>query len=984
MPVRVTTDELRRRAEQIDAELANLHRMGRDAVGPIATRAQAAVVRAVRTGGDPVEEVRRSLAPLEDLVRRALVAAHLQGRLRSVRAVEQWRARREAIGMGAARDQYEGAVQFLKRRLELSGEQLAALEQTYSPQALRVVSGATDVAEQQVGAAVLESVRRGETVRDGARRVERAFADAGVAPSNPYRYEAIFRTQVNAAYTSGRLQANADPAIDAILWGYAYFTVGDDRVRPRHVAMDGMRLPKGDARWSTLMPPNGYGCRCQVVEVFTDEDAATTVEPPDELEVDGKVVQPVPDEGFDFNPADVYRDALPPPKLDARELVAPSDLPVPDGPVELKSADDVVAKLPGWRVVETPRPGGKRVDRQVVAPGGRKFRSFKEAERWVNERIGPVEIADADDLLARFPAWRVERRTRPNGRTDAIFHAPDGTKLRSVREVERWINEQRRLAIRLPEIPPGITPTAGGRARPPAATPPPKPSTGGFPESLDDVTKTQDLGGSTGAELVEDAAGNKFVLKRGRSAEQVREEFAAEEAYRALGVRVPESRLYETASGPAKLSRWLDGRELGKLKGAEREAAVRKLREDFAADAVLGNWDVVGMAEDNVLVDAAGQVWRIDVGGSLRFRAQGAAKSGAQWNAYPDELFSLTDAQVNASAARVFGGITHRERMASAKRVLQRGESAAEALDRANVPSAVFRARVEEVRNLDEVADAMFADRWLDGYVRGVNRHQLGLRQAGVVGRMPKRLDRKGGGVELYDEEGRRWDALRNAAGLERKRTVVDELADYVDANGGSYRSFEIWAERQSGSSWAKNPTAHKWVIARGREVPVDRYYWHHGADEARAAFQEIAKKAGGEDVLYQTVRATHAYQIEFLRAVEFPNNDRRRGLVKLIRTEAESVMRDVKPGETFVVGDVVKRGVAESFSIYRQVKVRGAVKTTQSVPHHRVFANYFHARGRTGSGRFDDAGSRTLFLTDNENEFIAFTDGIEAKRAKR
>lgn len=43
-----------------------------------------------------------------------------------------------------------------------------------------------------------------------------------------------------------------------------YQTAGDDRVRPSHVALDGIVKPMDDTFWNTNYPPNGWNCRCDV------------------------------------------------------------------------------------------------------------------------------------------------------------------------------------------------------------------------------------------------------------------------------------------------------------------------------------------------------------------------------------------------------------------------------------------------------------------------------------------------------------------------------------------------------------------------------------------------------------------------------------------------------------------------------------------------------------------------------------------------
>lgn len=46
-----------------------------------------------------------------------------------------------------------------------------------------------------------------------------------------------------------------------------YRTAQDSRVRPDHAVLDGITLPADDPFWSKYYPPNGWGCRCQAVQV---------------------------------------------------------------------------------------------------------------------------------------------------------------------------------------------------------------------------------------------------------------------------------------------------------------------------------------------------------------------------------------------------------------------------------------------------------------------------------------------------------------------------------------------------------------------------------------------------------------------------------------------------------------------------------------------------------------------------------------------
>lgn len=46
-----------------------------------------------------------------------------------------------------------------------------------------------------------------------------------------------------------------------------YSTIGDANVRLTHQALDGVTKPIGDEFWTRYYPPNGWGCRCDVVQL---------------------------------------------------------------------------------------------------------------------------------------------------------------------------------------------------------------------------------------------------------------------------------------------------------------------------------------------------------------------------------------------------------------------------------------------------------------------------------------------------------------------------------------------------------------------------------------------------------------------------------------------------------------------------------------------------------------------------------------------
>lgn len=54
---------------------------------------------------------------------------------------------------------------------------------------------------------------------------------------------------------------------DGDRYNLQYRTQRDDKVRPEHAALDRVTLPPSDSFWEEFYPPNGWNCRCTVVQV---------------------------------------------------------------------------------------------------------------------------------------------------------------------------------------------------------------------------------------------------------------------------------------------------------------------------------------------------------------------------------------------------------------------------------------------------------------------------------------------------------------------------------------------------------------------------------------------------------------------------------------------------------------------------------------------------------------------------------------------
>lgn len=180
-------------------------------------------------------------------------------------------------------------------------------------------------------------------------------------------------------------------------------------------------------------------------------------------------------------------------------------------------------------------------------------------------------------------------------------------------------------------------------------------------------TRTGPQAGSNPGGKFKDPDGTEWYVKlMGDSKERVANEVLAADLYRAAGIDVADVRIVKYGNrgeywGVASRIQTVQKQTASQLKN------LQGVKEGFAVDAWLANWDVVGLEYDNLL-KAGGKALRLDTGGALTYRAQGGLK-GAAFGDTVGELDTFLHSWTNRSSAAVFGDITESGIMASAKRV---------------------------------------------------------------------------------------------------------------------------------------------------------------------------------------------------------------------------------------------------------------------------------------------------------------------------
>jgi SPP1 gp7 family putative phage head morphogenesis protein len=151
---------------------------------------------------------------------------------------------------------------------------------------------------EDIRAAMDSAIRDGTTFNDFRQRLTPILQEKGwwgrttmtdpltgeskrVQLGSPRRLRTIFDTNMRTAHAAGRwerIQRSAErrPYL-------RYVAVQDERTRPEHLEWHGTVLRHDDPWWETHYPPNGWNCRCQVMQLserdmerfgFTPNDTA--------------------------------------------------------------------------------------------------------------------------------------------------------------------------------------------------------------------------------------------------------------------------------------------------------------------------------------------------------------------------------------------------------------------------------------------------------------------------------------------------------------------------------------------------------------------------------------------------------------------------------------------------------------------------------------------------------------------------------------
>ena len=555
---------------------------------------------------------------------------------------------------------HQEAIDFLKSRSAVTKDVFNTLAPELKGLAF-VITGIDDAIQLQAAKNILAKLPAGTNYNDVRDELIALLPFSGAKAER--RAELLLRHWGGIAYAQAQYRT-LDRQRDVFPW-WQYVNMNDNRVRATHVALGGIVLRHDSPFWQTHFPPWEPMCRCSIVGLMDgDVEAIREAEkgkPADEQSV---LEGPLLDKLLESHTLirgmnNVYDVRTPAEKGEAWVGWSPEDLTkgIDLAKIEKALDADVWKKLVHFWDSKWIEPG--LTVRQWLT---------KVAKPTSPPAPAPAPPPPAPPMV--LPGLGTTLWLSPNTWPKPLLKLPGNP-------TTLWLDPKQwpKPLLKLPGNPttlwlnPKTWPKKPRKPRTKKAAPVPVAPAAADPAALTPLIPAPDalkpykkLGGSTGAELQQAEDGSLWVVKRGNSASHIREEFLADQLYAAAGVRVPPAQLFETEKGPVKVAQYIEGQTLAAWQKtatpAQQAETLRQIRDAFAVDALLGNWDVAGAGNDNLLIDKDGQPWRIDNGGSLRYRAQGSLKTPQEWKPEVRDLRTMRESSVNAQTARLFTGLT--------------------------------------------------------------------------------------------------------------------------------------------------------------------------------------------------------------------------------------------------------------------------------------------------------------------------------------
>ena len=159
------------------------------------------------------------------------------------------------------------AISFFRQKVQLPTKTWKDLWKGMHARAFMVAGAAKTQLLSDFYDAVEKGIAKGTTLAEFRKDFDDIVARHGwkYKGGKGWRTGIIFNTNIKTAYAAGQHKQMTDPVILAARPYWRYVASSSKEKRPEHMQWYNLVLPAGDPWWKTHRPPNGWGCKCGVV-----------------------------------------------------------------------------------------------------------------------------------------------------------------------------------------------------------------------------------------------------------------------------------------------------------------------------------------------------------------------------------------------------------------------------------------------------------------------------------------------------------------------------------------------------------------------------------------------------------------------------------------------------------------------------------------------------------------------------------------------
>lgn len=202
-----------------------------------------------------------------DLLGRRRTWLEYDGMMRGRKVTE--RERRQLLladdptGIVVPRVTFEEAVEDLVTREPRLAPSMEQVQRVYEGHGFAMARATSETVAQQARDILERIARDHQGLARGTRKFQELAREQAQDWTLAYT-ETVYRTNLNTAYTQGRVQQSRDKVVASVIGGLGFVAIRDVSTRPNHLALHGYMASQFDPVWNQLSPPLGYNCRCSV------------------------------------------------------------------------------------------------------------------------------------------------------------------------------------------------------------------------------------------------------------------------------------------------------------------------------------------------------------------------------------------------------------------------------------------------------------------------------------------------------------------------------------------------------------------------------------------------------------------------------------------------------------------------------------------------------------------------------------------------